>query len=207
MKTVEHDARIGQIAAHIADIRGRHVDAHRVNFALLAASDLIPKGFQRLGAFAIAHEKQLARIQIQYDRKIAMALAKGYFVDGYTLDALEARPPKAFKKGPFLNVLNRVPAEADNRRDILDGCGAQHKENILLQTFGVPLVQPRKRNFDPADEAAITARNPWNSPSNDDLFVSDGRCLKVPWAPSSTHNVCACCMPYSKAASLTQLPI
>ena len=118
-----------------------------------------------------------------------MSLAYGDFVDGNTPDALQAGEPKAFKKGAFLNVLDRIPAQSNNGRDILDGCGAQQKENILLQAFRVPFVEAGKGDFYPADEAAITARDTWNGPSNDDLFVSDGRCLKVSCTASTPNNV------------------
>jgi hypothetical protein len=138
---------------------------------------------------ALADKEDFFGIQIQNDREIAVSFADGYLVDGDAPDALEAWKPETFQQRIFLNLLDYIPTQSGDERDILDGRGAQEAENILLKLFRVSFSGLCKRHFDPADKAASAAFHPWHGPPYDDFLVAHGRCLKVPRATPAVNDI------------------
>ena len=118
-----------------------------------------------------------------------MSLRDGYFVNGDTAKALEARPPEALAQRPLLNVLDPIPTKSNDGRDILNRRAAQQREDVFSQALRVALAGAGKADFHLADEAAIRTSDTRHGPSNNHFFVADGRRLKVPRAASTPNDI------------------
>jgi hypothetical protein len=174
MEVVEDMHRPGQVVADGADVGLAHVGGHRRDLGA-GRAQAPPERLQGVDALAVADEHDRPGDEVEHDGEVAVALADGDLVDGDLLELAELRLAEAALQRLGLDVLDRVPANAEVVGHVLGGHELRQFQDVALEGAGVALLGLGEGDLDLADRATGEAKDAGHLELDEGRLAADGQ--------------------------------
>ena len=173
VEVVEHDHGLGQVGRDRLSVRRRHVHGHRLDLRP-AGPQPLPERLECVGPPAVADEDDRPAHQVHDDRQVAMPLGDSDLVDGDPLEVLQLGLGEAAREIALLDLLDRVPSDAQVAGDIADGHAPRQLQGVPLEGPGIGAPGIGKGDLDLTDHVASRAFDTGYGQCHDGRLASDG---------------------------------
>jgi hypothetical protein len=166
MEMIEHDRRMGQIAAYRSDVRLRHVHGNRLDTSF-GGPESFPKRLECIGSFAFTYEHDCPTVQVEHHGEISVSATYADLIDSDSPETLQRRGGKSSLELSLLNLLHRMPSDSQVMSHILYRHMPGKLKHISLEASRVSPIGICKRNLHLTNCPAGQTKQALNGPLNE----------------------------------------